>query len=100
GCARRVRLARRAKARRPLPTSAFARRRASADKSGARWTSTPRLAAAGGFGVFDRAEPARALCNLHLDLRVPAAGRLVIDALAGGVDIALDGAVGRGRDLA
>src|SRR5258705_3551412 len=35
---------------------------------------------------------------MHLDLRVPAAGRLVIDALAGPVDIALDGAVGRGSD--
>src|SRR5258706_10856663 len=35
---------------------------------------------------------------MHLDLRVPAAGRLVIDAFAGPVDIALDGTVGRGRD--
>src|SRR6185437_9579557 len=59
-----------------------------------------RLTAAGGFGFLDRAEPARALGDLHLDLRVPAAGRLVIDALARAVDITLDGAVGRGRDFA
>src|SRR5258705_7952500 len=58
----------------------------------------PGLAAAGGFGVIDRAEPARALADMHLDLRIPAAGRLVIDAFAGPVDIALDGAVGRGSD--
>src|SRR5882757_9329220 len=58
------------------------------------------LAAAGGFGLVDRAEPARALADLHLDLGVPAARRLVIDAFAGPVDIALDGAVGRGRDRA
>src|SRR5712671_1205473 len=58
----------------------------------------PGLAAAGGFGVVDRTEPARALGDVHLDLCVPAAGRLVIDAFAGAVDIALDGAVGRGRD--
>src|SRR6478672_13196588 len=58
----------------------------------------PGLAAARGFGVIDRAEPARALTDVHLDLRIPAAGRLVIDAFAGPVDIALDGAVGRGRD--
>src|ERR1700733_2828901 len=58
------------------------------------------LAAAGRFGLVDRAEPARALADLHLDLRVPAAGRLVIDAFARAVDIALDGAVGRGRDFA
>src|SRR5258708_4661463 len=58
----------------------------------------PGLAAAGGFGVIDRAEPARALTDMHLDLCIPAAGRLVIDAFAGPVDIALDGAVGRGRD--
>src|SRR6185437_4410044 len=56
--------------------------------------------AAGGFGFFDRAEPARALADLHLDLRIPAAGRLVIDAFACAVDVALDGAVGRGRDFA
>src|SRR5664279_766599 len=56
------------------------------------------LAAAGGFGVLDRTEPARALVDVHLDLRVPAAGWLVIDAFAGPVDIALDGAVGRRRD--
>src|SRR4051812_47815846 len=48
------------------------------------------LAAAGGFGVIDRAEPARALGDVHLDLGVPAAGRLVVDALAGAVDVALD----------
>ncbi|GCC45338.1 hypothetical protein chiPu_0029241, partial [Chiloscyllium punctatum] len=59
---------------------------------------TPRLAAAGGLGFLDRAEPARALGDLHLDLGVPAAARLVEDALAGTVDVALDGAVGRGRD--
>src|SRR4051794_37286622 len=59
---------------------------------------SPGLAAAGGFGVIDRAEPARALGDVHLDLRVPAAGRLVIDAFAGAIDVALDGAVGRGRD--
>ena len=34
------------------------------------------------------------------DLRVPAAGPLMIDAFAGAVDIALDGAVGRGRHRA
>src|SRR5258708_37091143 len=66
------------------------------------WTNEkplpPRLAAAGGFGVIDRTEPARALGDMHLDLRIPAAGRLVIDAFAGPVDIALDGAVGRGSD--
>src|SRR5664279_1074255 len=56
------------------------------------------FAAAGGFGLVDRTEPARALVDLHLDLRIPAAGRLVIDALAGAVDVALDGAVGRGSD--
>src|ERR1700758_2423757 len=32
------------------------------------------LPAAGGFGLLDRAEPARALGYLHLDLGVPAAG--------------------------
>src|SRR5579863_296802 len=52
------------------------------------------LAAAGGFGLVDRTEPARALADLHLDLGVPAAGAGVIDALAGAVDVALDGAVG------
>src|SRR4051812_41171159 len=56
------------------------------------------LAAAGGFGVLCRTEPARALADMHLDLRIPAAGRLVIDAFAGAIDIALDGAIGRGRD--
>src|SRR5258705_13986439 len=56
------------------------------------------LAAARGFGVLDRAEPARALADMHLDLRIPAAGGLVKDAFAGSVDVALDGAVGRGRD--
>src|SRR3954469_13333577 len=55
------------------------------------------LAAAGGLGLFDRAEPARALADLHLDLGVPAAGGLVKDAFAGAVDVALDGAVGRWR---
>src|SRR6202171_3816049 len=59
---------------------------------------TPGLAAPRGFGVIDRTEPARALGDVHLDLRIPAAGRLVIDAFAGAVDVALDGAVGRGRD--
>src|SRR5258708_1556746 len=58
----------------------------------------PRLAAASGLGVIAPAEPARALADMHLDLRIPAAGRLVVDAFAGPVDIALDGAVGRGRD--
>src|SRR5947209_2541395 len=53
------------------------------------------LPAARRFGVIDRAEPARALGDIHLDLGVPAAGRLVIDALARPVDIALDGAIGR-----
>src|ERR1700722_19019858 len=56
------------------------------------------LAAAGGFGLVDRAEPARALADFHLDLGVPAAGGLMVDAFAGPVDIALDRAVGRGRD--
>src|SRR5579864_8356471 len=56
------------------------------------------LAAAGGLGLFDRAEPARALADLHLDAGVPSAGRLVIDALAGAVDVALDGAIRRGGD--
>src|SRR4051812_43432154 len=55
------------------------------------------LAAAGGFGFVDRAEPARALADLHLDFGVPAAGWRMINALAGAVDVALDGAVGRGR---
>src|ERR1700738_1720410 len=54
----------------------------------------PGFAAARGFGVLDRAEPARALADVHLDLRVPAAGRLVVDAFAGAVDIAPDGGVG------
>src|ERR1700759_2119041 len=58
------------------------------------------LAAAGGFGLFDRTEPARALADFHLDLGVPAAGGLMVDAFAGPVDVALDGAVGRGRDRA
>src|SRR3954452_2382896 len=56
------------------------------------------LAAAGGFGVIDRAEPARALDNVHLDFRVPAAGWPVINAFARAVDVALDGAIGRRRD--
>src|SRR5467141_3388599 len=56
------------------------------------------FAAARGLGLVDRTEPAGALADLHLDLRIPAAGRLVIDAFAGPVDVALDGAVGRGRD--
>src|SRR3954453_23619199 len=55
------------------------------------------LAAAGGLGLVDRAEPARALADLHLDLGVPAAGGRVIDALAGAIDVTLDGAVGRRR---
>src|SRR3984957_1583757 len=55
------------------------------------------LAAARGFGFLGRAEPARALRDLHLDLGIPAALRRVIDAFTGAVDIALDGAVGRGR---
>src|ERR1700692_1728557 len=59
---------------------------------------SPGLAAAGGFGFVDRAEPARALADLHLDLGVPAAGRLMVDAFAGTVDVALDGAVGRRCD--
>src|ERR1700694_1146683 len=58
---------------------------------------SPGLAAARGLGLVDRAEPARALADLHPDLRVPAAGGPVIDAFAGTVDVALDGAVGRGR---
>src|ERR1700676_2028782 len=66
-------------------------------KSGERekYPSSPGLAAARGFGFIDRAEPARALADFHLDLRIPAAGRLVVDAFAGAVDVALDGAVGR-----
>src|SRR3954451_8070164 len=52
------------------------------------------LAAAGRLGIVDRAEPARALGDVHLDFRVPAAGRPVIDAFARAVDIALDGAIG------
>src|ERR1700679_4201548 len=59
---------------------------------------SPGLAAARGFGLFDRAEPARPLADFHLDLRIPAAGRLVIDAFARAVDISLDRAVGRGSD--
>src|SRR5258706_8179167 len=55
------------------------------------------FAAARGFGLVDRAEPARALRDLHLDLRIPAAGGLMIDAFAGAIDVALDGAVGLGR---
>src|SRR5205823_3692562 len=58
------------------------------------------LAAARGLGIFDRTEPACALVDLHLDLRVPAAGGPVIDALACTVDVALDGAIGRWRDRA
>src|SRR6267142_3712813 len=56
------------------------------------------FAAARGLGLVDRTEPAGALADLHLDLRIPAAGGLMIDAFAGPVDIALDGAVGRGSD--
>src|ERR1700704_4011609 len=56
------------------------------------------FAAARGLGLIDRTEPAGALDDLHLDLRIPAAGGLMIDAFAGPVDVALDGAVGRGRD--
>src|SRR4051794_12083962 len=59
---------------------------------------SPGLATACSFRFFHRAEPACALADGHLDLPVPAAARLVIDALARPVDIALDGAVGRGRD--
>src|SRR5690242_11187762 len=59
---------------------------------------SPGLAATGGFGLLGRTEPARALADLHLDLRIPAAGRLVIDTFACGVDVALDGAIGRGRN--
>ncbi len=44
-------------------------------RDGMRPRLSPGLAAAGGFGVFDRAEPARALADLHLDLGVPAAVR-------------------------
>src|SRR3569832_2948294 len=58
----------------------------------------PGLAAACGLGLLDRAEPASALVDPHFDPRAPAAGRLVIDAFTGAVDIALDGAVGRGRN--
>src|SRR5712675_1201076 len=49
-------------------------------------------------GLVDRTEPAGALADLHLDLRIPAAGGLMVDAFAGPVDVALDGAVGRGCD--
>src|SRR5258708_36789964 len=56
------------------------------------------FAAARGLGLVDRTEPAGALGDLHLDLRIPAAAGLMIDAFAGPVDVALDGAVGRGRD--
>src|SRR5882757_4242050 len=56
------------------------------------------FAAARGLGLVDRTEPAGALADLHLDLRIPAATGLMIDAFAGPVDVALDGAVGRGRD--
>src|SRR3981189_2663437 len=56
------------------------------------------FAAARGLGLVDRTEPAGALADLHLDLRIPAAGGLMIDAFAGPVDVALDGAVGRGCD--
>src|ERR1700675_2624696 len=59
---------------------------------------SPGFAAARGLGLVDRTEPAGALADLHLDLRIPAAGGLMIDAFAGPVDVALDGAVGRGRD--
>src|ERR1700722_15288653 len=62
----------------------------------ARAALSPGLAAAGGFGLVDRAEPARALGDFHLDLRIPAAGRLVVDAFAGAGDVALDGAIGGG----
>src|SRR5687768_2100296 len=66
--------------------------------SAARFTALPSgLAAAGGLGLVDRTEPTRALVDVHLDFRIPAAGRLMIDAYAGTVDVALDGAVGRGR---
>src|SRR6476619_1243247 len=59
---------------------------------------SPGFATAGLFGLLDRAEPASALADLHLDLRIPAAFGRMIDAFAGAVDIALDGAVGRRRD--
>src|SRR3954462_3660205 len=52
------------------------------------------LAATRGFGFVDRTEPARALADLHLDLGIPAALGRVIDAFAGAVDVALDGALG------
>src|SRR4051812_38531384 len=76
---------------------AFTRRRhpRKARKTQVRGLLSLRLAAAGGLRLLDRAEPARALADLHLDLGVPAAGRGVIDALARGVDVALDGAVRR-----
>ena len=59
-------------------------------------TLAPGLAATRRLRLVDGAEPARAFADLHLDLRIPAAGRLVIDAHAGAVDVALDGAIGRG----
>src|SRR4051794_10635919 len=59
-----------------------------------------RLAAAGGFGVVDRAEPARALADVHMDLGVPTAGGPMINTFAGAVDVALDGALRRRRDRA
>src|SRR5579872_6043395 len=60
--------------------------------------SSSRFATAGGFGLIDRAEPACALADLHLDLRIPSAGRLMVDAFAGAIDIALDVAFRRRGD--
>src|SRR3984957_9309786 len=59
---------------------------------------SPGPPAAGCLGLLARAEPPRALADLHLDLRVPAAGGRVIDAFACAVDITLDRALRRGRD--
>src|SRR6201992_500030 len=59
---------------------------------------SPGFAAACGLGFLDRAEPASALADLHLDLGVPAALGRMVDAFTGAVDIALDRTVRRGRD--
>src|SRR6202012_6197313 len=59
---------------------------------------SPGFTAARGLRLLDRAEPAGALADLHLDLGVPAALGRMVNAFAGAVDIALDGTVGRRRD--
>src|SRR4051812_3381688 len=64
------------------------------EPSGHRTLLPPRFAAAGVLGVLHRAEPARALADMHLDLAVPDARRLVVEAFAAAVYVPLIGTVG------